>query len=778
MTQGAPGLPGRQLQASTGPPASGRARVAAVVVAWRELGATLEAIESLLASSIPFEPVICVAQQYTRDDLASLQLALAGHVVFDVAENLGFAAAVNLAMGEALALGADWVLLANNDATVDPACVERCLAEADRHERVAAIGPAVVYAHDPSRLWFAGATHSRRFALVWHRGHFSGVDHLPRSADSDYIPGCCVLIRAAAWRDVGRLREDFFMYYEDAEWGERARARGWRLRYLGEVLCHHAMALSSGQDGSRALAESTAYYLGRNPLRYARETPDAVLRLSRTVGVLTVWTAYNLTRIRPSQWPSVGLACLQGMRDGWTGTMGPRPEGRSARPGSTRAARARRPRGGEASSTGGCAPQGDGAPPGERTPLAGARCVIVYDCLFPWTIGGAERWYRVLAERLASAGAHVTYLTRVQWDGPPPSIPGVEVVAVQGPVDLYLADGTRRMGPPLRFGAGVLSWLLRHRRDVDSVHVANFPYFSLIGARIALAGTHVAVFADWFEVWPATFWRSYAGTAAGTVGVAIQRLCIALSPRSLVFWEHTARRMRERHHRGELTVLPGLLPGARVDGPVELDPPGTPVVLFAGRHVKDKGVRMLPETLRRARRSLPDLQMVIAGEGPETGHVASEMRRLGLEPAVRMPGKVSDEELARLIAHASCVVVASVREGYGLMVVEAAALGTPAVVAAHPENAAVGHVIEGINGFVVEPNPEGLSRGVGLCIAGGAALRSSTANWYASRAASMSMESSASRVVALYTRHGIGRRRDGQRGANLQNVTGSKPAPM
>ena len=52
------------------------------------------------------------------------------------------------------------------------------------------------------------------------------------------------------------------------------------------------------------------------------------------------------------------------------------------------------------------------------------RVCLVYDCLYPWTIGGAERWYRNLGERLAFEGHQVTYLTLRQWDEPP-AIDGV-----------------------------------------------------------------------------------------------------------------------------------------------------------------------------------------------------------------------------------------------------------------------------------------------------------------------------------------------------------------
>jgi hypothetical protein len=51
------------------------------------------------------------------------------------------------------------------------------------------------------------------------------------------------------------------------------------------------------------------------------------------------------------------------------------------------------------------------------------RICLVYDCLFPYTVGGAERWYRNLGERLAAEGHDVTYITMRQWEDSP-SVPG------------------------------------------------------------------------------------------------------------------------------------------------------------------------------------------------------------------------------------------------------------------------------------------------------------------------------------------------------------------
>jgi hypothetical protein len=191
------------------------------------------------------------------------------------------------------------------------------------------------------------------------------------------------------------------------------------------------------------------------------------------------------------------------------------------------------------------------------------RIALVYDCLYPWTVGGGERWLRSLAEALAADGHDVTYLTRLQWDpADPPQIPGVRVVAVSPNEPLYGPDGNRTISEPLRFGRGVAAHLARHGGDYDLVHTAAFPYFGLLGAAAArrLHGYELAV--EWYEVWSDAYWQEYLGGAKGRVARQIQRLCARVPQRAFCLSTLHARRLHELGLRGDVVQLRGLYAGS------------------------------------------------------------------------------------------------------------------------------------------------------------------------------------------------------------------------
>jgi glycosyltransferase involved in cell wall biosynthesis len=378
------------------------------------------------------------------------------------------------------------------------------------------------------------------------------------------------------------------------------------------------------------------------------------------------------------------------------------------------------------------------------------RICLVYDCLFPYTVGGGERWYRNLAERLAAEGHDVTYLTLRQWD----RAEKVELderirVVTAGPrMTLYTPGGRRRILPPLVFGLGVLAHLLRHGRRYDVLDTCAFPYFSLLAAAALRPLMGYELIVDWFEVWSRAYWREYLGAAGGRVGALVQRLCARVPQRAICFSELHAARLRREGLHGPVTVLRGLYGAA----PEALAPrPAEPVVLFAGRLIPEKRVTLAIAAIAIAARSIDGLRGEVLGDGPERAALAAAIDEHGLGDSVTARGFAGADALDAEMRRAMCMLLTSRREGYGLVVVEAAARGTPSVVVAGEDNAATELIVEGVNGTIApSADPRSVAEAIVRVHEGGLALRQSTAAWFAENAGSLSLESSLRTVLETY----------------------------
>ena len=380
------------------------------------------------------------------------------------------------------------------------------------------------------------------------------------------------------------------------------------------------------------------------------------------------------------------------------------------------------------------------------------RVCIVYDCLYPWTVGGAERWYRQLAEAHAAAGNTVTYLTARQWDAADvPGLAGVNVIAVSPRMALY-SGGKRRILPPLVFGLGVLWHLLRRGRHYDVVHGASFPFFSVLAAALVRPLGRYRLAVDWHEVWTRDYWRAYLGATGGRIGWSVQKACAAVPQIAFSFSRlHAAR--AEAIGTGPVTVLEGEYAGG---GHVPVPAAEPPFVLYAGRMIPEKRVLLLVDALGMVMKRRPDLRAVLVGRGPDLESARRLVADLGLADRIELPGFVEADRLEALQAEAAVMVQPSEREGYGMVVVESGARGVPVVVIAGADNAATELVEEGQNGFIApRPAPEALADAIEAALAGGGALRERVRNWYAAASGRLSFGPSFDKILARLGAEGL-----------------------
>jgi glycosyltransferase involved in cell wall biosynthesis len=379
------------------------------------------------------------------------------------------------------------------------------------------------------------------------------------------------------------------------------------------------------------------------------------------------------------------------------------------------------------------------------------RLLFLYDCLYPHTIGGFERYYREVVIRLARKH-QVTYLTRVQWDNhEKPDVPdGVKLIALECGRDLYTSDGRRRIAPPLRFALGVFAHLVRNRSSYDVVQTCSFPYFPMLSCAIVRSLGGPPMVTDWIEVWSRDYWLRYLGPLSGRMGLATQNLCVRVTRDAFTLSELARDRLAAMGLRQRAVVLRGLSTTA-ITTPDEN--PRPPLFIYAGRHTVEKRVDRIPAAIALAREKISNLRARIFGDGPERKRVLAEIARLRMEDIIECPGFVSSSRLEASLGEACGFVLPSEREGYGAVVVEAAARGTPSIVVREPENAATELILEGVNGFIASScEAPALAEQMVKVHLAGSELRARTHRWYVDHAEELSIDSSIAQIEQVYRR--------------------------
>jgi GT2 family glycosyltransferase len=235
--------------------------VAAVILNWNRADLTSEC---MAAVSRQVDRVYVVDNGSREDDRELLRDAAdARTTVLANPENLGYAGGCNRGVHAALADGFSAVLVLNNDAFPDPGAVGRLKVRLRSSQDIGAVGPAVVRRGTREVLHLGCSLDTRTGRGRWldSGSELTELDRAVRT--TDYIGGEAILVRSELIEAVGMFDERYFCYFEDVDWGLRARRAGWRLEVVPDAVFEHvASATSAGLVG--------AYYRARNQPLFLR----------------------------------------------------------------------------------------------------------------------------------------------------------------------------------------------------------------------------------------------------------------------------------------------------------------------------------------------------------------------------------------------------------------------------------------------------------------------------------------------------------------------------
>ncbi|MBI3781894.1 MAG: glycosyltransferase family 2 protein [Deltaproteobacteria bacterium] len=287
-------------------------RVAAVTVNWNQAELTRLCVASLVSAARKPEWIIVVDNGSEQDPAAAVQAACANAIIVRNRENQGFAGGSNRGIEEAMKLGADAVLLVNNDAVVDRDCLRELVAVLECDASLAAVGAKTLTQEDPPRIHTAYGVLTYHGQLVQQRGWMeSDLSRYNELEYVDYISGCAMLLRRKALEINGMFDEEFFAYHEDLDWCVRARRHGYRVAYVPRALVRHRMHASTGGG----YLSPITYLSARNSVLFVRKNANWTQCVSYVVHLAVNLIKEGTFRCRRGEWAGFRLR-LQGLRDG------------------------------------------------------------------------------------------------------------------------------------------------------------------------------------------------------------------------------------------------------------------------------------------------------------------------------------------------------------------------------------------------------------------------------------------------------------------------------
>jgi GT2 family glycosyltransferase len=296
-----------------------------VVLNRRGRSYTIACLRAVAALSYPNTSLVLIdngCQDFSAAEVA--QLVPGAHYV-QVAINRGFTGGVNLGIRHALQHAGDYVLLLNNDATIEADAVTELVNVATSDPRIGIVGAKLLQRDPAGRLESAGLSVALHTGRVYQMG-FGEVDRgqYDTTTERMAVSGGAMLLSRAVCERLGGFDDRYFRYLEDVDICLRARQAGFRIVFAARARVHHTGKGMAGGHTSPLIL----YYAVRNHLLLMREfgRGGVVARLLRVPLICLLYVAYVLSGRAGTGWRGLhALWC--GWRDFCRGIVGEFPAG-------------------------------------------------------------------------------------------------------------------------------------------------------------------------------------------------------------------------------------------------------------------------------------------------------------------------------------------------------------------------------------------------------------------------------------------------------------------
>jgi len=236
-----------------------------LILNWNGKQDTLECLASVQKIDYPNYKVAVVDNGSTDDSVDSIRDKFPHIHLIENKANLGFAGGNNVGIEYAIAEGADYIFLLNNDTIVDSQVLKTLMQASEKYPDAGILGSKIYTYTDPQKIWYAGANWSPGYVAFMHDG-MGKIDNgkdWEEIRESEYICGCAFLIKTEVIKKIGMLETKYFLMWEESDWCYRAKKAGYKCLFIPSSKVWHKIS-SSFIGGDRA--PHYQYFWWRNRL--------------------------------------------------------------------------------------------------------------------------------------------------------------------------------------------------------------------------------------------------------------------------------------------------------------------------------------------------------------------------------------------------------------------------------------------------------------------------------------------------------------------------------
>lgn len=239
---------------------------------------TLEAVKSLEEITYSNYEIVIVDNESPDDSFERLKSELGDkHHVIPSGKNGGFAYGNNIGIKYALDKGADYVLLINNDTTVEKDFLNHLVETFNKEENIGLTTGLILNYYNKDKIWFDGGEIKRDKFYGYHINEGKSFNEIKTFARKiTFATGCLMLIKREVIEKIGGLPEEYFMYYEDVDFCMKLQQEGYSIYYNPDAIIYHKISAASGEEESPFAIEWNT----RNRLKFAEKYKGSISNIS------------------------------------------------------------------------------------------------------------------------------------------------------------------------------------------------------------------------------------------------------------------------------------------------------------------------------------------------------------------------------------------------------------------------------------------------------------------------------------------------------------------